>query len=197
MRYPRHDAGADAPTTTTRAKHGARVTFGLIAGLLLAGCEEPVATPVHDHQHEHAPAFSQAAMKAAARSDLLKDVRRVTARFHSIDLAIAAGYQPTDHCVASPAGGMGFHYANQVDDQFDPLNPEVLLYEPQPNGRPKLVAVEYVVLDVGQERPSFDGYPFDIRGTPIPAPHWSLHVWLYKDNPNGIFTPFNPDVSCL
>jgi hypothetical protein len=26
--------------------------------------------------------------------------------------------------------------------------------------------------------------------------HWSLHVWLYEDNPNGVFTPFNPNVSC-
>ena len=32
----------------------------------------------------------------------------------------------------------------------------------------------------------------------IPA-FWSLHAWIYKDNPtvpDGMFAPFNPDVSC-
>jgi hypothetical protein len=43
-----------------------------------------------------------------------------------------------------------------------------------------LVAVEYIVIDVGQPAPT----------------HWSLHVWLWKDNPNGLFAAFNPDVSC-
>ena len=28
----------------------------------------------------------------------------------------------------------------------------------------------------------------------IPA-FFSLHVWLYKDNPSGLFAPFNPTVS--
>ena len=27
-------------------------------------------------------------------------------------------------------------------------------------------------------------------------PHYDRHVWLYRDNPNGIFAPFNPAVSC-
>jgi hypothetical protein len=27
-------------------------------------------------------------------------------------------------------------------------------------------------------------------------PHYDLHVWLYRDNPAGVFAQFNPDVSC-
>ena len=27
-------------------------------------------------------------------------------------------------------------------------------------------------------------------------PHYELHVWLYRDNPNGTFAQFNPNVSC-
>ena len=34
------------------------------------------------------------------------------------------------------------------------------------------------------------------RRTPVPVPHWSLHVWRWKDNPSGQFAAFNPDVSC-
>jgi hypothetical protein len=25
---------------------------------------------------------------------------------------------------------------------------------------------------------------------------WGLHVWLWKDNPNGIFADWNPVVTC-
>ena len=27
-------------------------------------------------------------------------------------------------------------------------------------------------------------------------PHFNRHVWIYRDNPNGVFAPFNPAVSC-
>jgi hypothetical protein len=93
---------------------------------------------------------------------------------------------------------MGHHWVNEglVDPVFDAANPEVVLYEKSKNGQYRLVAVEYIVIDVGQPAPTFDGQPFDVGGTPVPAPHWSLHVWLHKENPSGLFTPFNPAVSC-
>jgi hypothetical protein len=28
------------------------------------------------------------------------------------------------------------------------------------------------------------------------APHYDKHVWLYRENPLGVFNPMNPDVSC-
>ncbi len=28
------------------------------------------------------------------------------------------------------------------------------------------------------------------------APRYDRHVWLYPENPNGIFAQFNPNVSC-
>ena len=83
-----------------------------------------------------------------------------------------------------------------VDPVFDPLKPEAILYATGPGGNLRLIAVEYIVINIGQPRPMFGDRPFDINGTPIPAPHWSLHVWLYEPNPAGMFTPFNPNVSC-
>jgi hypothetical protein len=144
------------------------------------------------------PAHAQ----ADAEEDLkewLQVVRQATARFHSKTQALKAGYLPNDHCVSFPGlGGMGYHWLNPElrDEVFDPLQPEVVLYATGPGGQLKLVAIEYVVRDVGQERPSFAGYLFDIGGTPWPEPHWSLHVWLYEENPNGIFSPTNPNISC-
>lgn len=102
-------------------------------------------------------------------------------------------------CVAHPTlGAMGFHWSNGalVDPVFEPLRPEAVLYESGPNGSLKLVAVKYIVINVGQPAPTFDGHAFDVGGTPVPVPHWNLHVWVDRDNPNGVFTPFNPDVSC-
>jgi hypothetical protein len=151
-----------------------------------------------------APSFwgGLAHAQGEAQEDLkewLQAVRQATARFHSKTQALRAGYEPNDHCVSVPGvGGMGYHWLNPslVDDVFDPLQPEVVLYATGSDGELKLVAIEYIVIDVGQGRPEFAGYEFDIGGTPTPVPHYSLHVWLYEENPNGIFTPFNPNVSC-
>jgi hypothetical protein len=27
-------------------------------------------------------------------------------------------------------------------------------------------------------------------------PHYDRHVWIYRTNPNGVFAPFNPAVTC-
>ncbi len=154
---------------------------GLAAGLGMAGCADSSTEP----------------------ATLADQVRAETERFQDPALAVAAGYAADGHCVAHPElGGMGDHWINQalIDPVFDPLNPEALLYAPGPGGAPVLVGVEYIVIDVGQERPHFDGHPFDVAGVPpltaAGVDHWSLHVWLHKPNPAGIFAPFNPDVSC-
>ena len=136
---------------------------------------------------------------AGAWAGSLKALHSATARFHSTVQATKAGYVEDSPCVASPGlGTMGFHWVNHdlVDPVFEPLKPEAVLYAPNGNGKLKLVAVEYIVINTGQPAPAFDGHPFDVGGTPVPVAHWSLHVWIHKDNPNGIFTPFNPTISC-
>ena len=109
-----------------------------------------------------------------AESALLQSVRAATAKFHSTTQAVAAGYVPDEHCVSVPGlGGMGYHWANPtlVDPVHDPLKPEVVLYAPGPGGNLRLVALEYVVINVGQPRPMFGDQPFDVGGTPVPVPH--------------------------
>jgi hypothetical protein len=136
---------------------------------------------------------------AKLETRLLKSVRTATSRFHSTTQAIKAGYVADEHCVSVPGlGGMGYHWVNEslVDPVFDPLKPEAVLYATGAGGKLRLVALEYIVIDVGQPRPTFDNQLFDIGGTPVPVPHWSLHVWLYENNPSGMFMPFNPNISC-
>jgi hypothetical protein len=177
----------------------ARRTLALLpVALLLAACGEvPSEVPSDpDHAGLHASVGGGASVASAG---LLKAVHAATSRFHSTAQALKAGYAADPHCVAVPGlGGMGYHWANfgLVDPVFEPNRPEVVLYAPDGKGNLKLVAVEYIVINVGQPAPTFDGHPFDVGGTPVPVPHWSLHVWVHRDNPNGTFTPFNPAVSC-
>jgi hypothetical protein len=122
------------------------------------------------------------------------------------------------------AGAMGVHYVRfdlleitaeqpRVDGtgtHTDFLQPAVLLYEPQADGSMELAGVENLVFiaawrGAGNEPPSFQGVEWDLMAddpaTELDeahgfAPHYDRHVWLYRDNPNGIYTQFNPAVSC-
>jgi hypothetical protein len=179
------------------AKYPTRRTLSRVAPLLalllaIAGCGDAsdAALPTESTAASAVPAAGE----PASEVDLLRAVRQEAVRFRSTDEAALAGYEPTDHCVP----GMGYHWLKPslVDPVFDPLQPEVVLYAPGPDGRPKLVAVEYIVIDAGQPAPTFGEQPFDVGGTPVPVPHWSLHVWLYGENPDGIFTAYNQRVAC-
>ncbi len=187
-----------------------QLLFALFVLLLVIGCEKQIETEkpsdtqsVNTVQNnvtgdDGALVFRIDASQHA-NADLLKSLRAATSRFNSTTQAIDAGYEPDDHCVAVPGlGGMGYHWVNGslIDPVFDLQKPEVVLYETGPGGNLRLVAVEYIVINTGQARPMFGDYPFDIGGTPVQVPHWSLHVWVHKENPNGVFVKFNPTVSC-
>lgn len=99
----------------------------------------------------------------------------------------------------STLGAMGTHFLNTalVDDTVLAAAPEVVIYEPQEDDTREFVAVEYII-------------PFTIRGEDEDPPvlfgqefvqnHtfnlWALHAWVGRDNPSGVFAPWNPDVSC-
>ena len=123
-------------------------------------------------------------------------------------------------------GAMGVHYfrpdllgitappnprVNGTGTHTDFLKPSILIYEPQADGSLELVAVENLVFakawhEAGNERPpTFHGVEYDsMKDDPATAideahmfePHYDRHVWLYRDNPNGLFAQFNPQVSC-
>jgi hypothetical protein len=132
----------------------------------------------------------------------IKQAKRATAGFKDVAKAEAAGYVPGGECVSSRKGSMGVHYINGAlltDPTLDHRKPEILLYEPQADGSLRLVGIEYFVLDTGQKSAprilgrSFQG-PMTHNGT---APsHYDLHVWTVERNPKGLFTQYNPNVSC-
>jgi len=131
-------------------------------------------------------------------------VRTATTRFHDIAVATApttqggGGYtvQFPAGCAASPDGAQGFHYLNQglVDTNVELLRPELIMYEPGPNGQMNLVGVDYIVpLALSAQAPTLLGVPF-MRNEPLGV--WALHIWAWRPNPSGMFGMWNPSVSC-
>lgn len=123
-------------------------------------------------------------------SKQLSDVRKATVKYHDINVAFEEGYT-TDYFLVP---NMGVHLVREDllfdNGSLDPLAPEVLVYEPKKNGGYKLVAVEYMT--VGGERPSLFGQDFD--NGPFPD-SFALHAWVWQANPDGMFSPFNPNVA--
>ncbi|MEU8758004.1 hypothetical protein [Streptomyces sp. NPDC048659] len=128
-----------------------------------------------------------------------------TARYAYEPLAVKDGFARTDTCVADPgmggmggAGGMGYHYVNRAGvGSTDPRRPAALIYATGKDGERHLVAVEWVVPATGQPAPRMFGRPFDGPFTnAVLGRIYDRHVWLYKDNPAGLFARYNPDVRC-
>jgi hypothetical protein len=169
-----------------------------LAGIvLLAGCgADPVPTENAAATAAQSAASLDGTLTAADRQDVAA-LRAATAQFHRIEVASAAGYnnQFPAGCMESSAGGMGIHYLNGDNvGSLDPTRPQLVIYEPEQNGTLRLVAVEFI----------YPGQPTD------PAPVlfgqsfrwnetfqvWALHVWIFRNNPTGLFQDWNPDVSC-
>ena len=140
------------------------------------------------------------ALASSSVQSNLAQVRRATAKYHDPQVAMAAGYNfvpGLDYCFDNPGvGGMGYHLINTnlIDNKVDPLKPEALVYAPGPNGQLELVAVEYIVPITSVDKaPVLFGHTFerlDQFGT------YSLHAWIFKGNPLGLFNDWNPSVSC-
>ena len=135
----------------------------------------------------------------AARNPLAAHVRSVNERFADVSVAVKEGYAPIP-CVSGIEGGaMGIHYVNVPlieDEVIDIAKPEAVMYEPGPDGKMTLVAVEYITT---KGPAALEGHLFSLTGSPnrygLPA-FYELHVWAWRDNPTGTFADMNPNVSC-
>lgn len=171
----------------------ARATFVVLAALAA------VAAPVAAEEP------SQAELDA---------IREALAKYKDPYVAVRDLYLSTVGCVLYdgmkmdghmeyPKGGMGIHFVNlTIQGPLDPMKPNVLIYEPV-DGKLQLVAAEWLVpVTVAKERPVLFGQPFQgpMEGHEPLIPqgfvHYDLHAWLFKENPLGLFSPTNPDVTC-
>ena len=154
------------------------------------------------------------AVVASASQDQLAVVRQVTAQYHDVGAAKAAGYELgyvngsgtriITGCIAHPtAGVMGYHYFDKrlIDDLVvDPQQPEGLVYTSGPEGQLRLVAVEYVVPGANSNPPGVSEPP-TVLGREmhilVPAVGFYIqHFWVWSHNPAGMFVDWNPELSC-
>jgi hypothetical protein len=193
-----------------------------VAAALLGACSpsdaaEPAGSP---------PALVEPTLgEVRALTERFRDVNVALAEgyvpdpFDLCDTAEMMG-QPAEY------GVMGIHYARPdllgitgppnprvkgTGTHTDFMQPSILIYEPQADGSLELVAVENLVFIEAweaagnTERPTFQGQPYN-RMADDPAtevdeahmfePHYDLHVWLYRENPRGLFAQFNPNATC-
>ena len=150
---------------------------------------------------------------SAHAQDSLADARTATARYHDVGMAQANGYGLFPDatgiaCIAnSGVGAMGVHYVNLAlvgAGNIEARSPQAVVYEPMENGQLRLVAVEYIAFQQAWDAthnapPTLFGQHFmltpDGNRFGIPA-FYSLHVWIWKDNPSGMFSMWNPRVHC-
>lgn len=144
----------------------------------------------------------------------LSSVRAATDNYHDIQAARDAGYvtelpQTATYgggtCVANGTeGAMGIHMLDtrpngRLDATLDPANPEALLYEKRNNGTFKLTGVEYIVAQSVPQPQLYGQWFADTNLGRFGDPNtnvWTLHAWIWKPNPGGMFDPWNTRVSC-
>ena len=174
-------------STTNILRLALMASLTLAAPLLAAG----------QTAHDHAPS-----------AKLVQLVREATKQFINVNNAGPAGYAPAFGCVSGPDhGAMGIHYVNSTfvgDGLINVSQPEALIYEPVGTAR-RLVGVEYIV-DAATWLAANAGVPPQLEGQDfqfVPAPNrfnldsfFELHVWAWRDNPNGAFVDWNNQVSC-
>lgn len=146
----------------------------------------------------------------------LQRVRAALEKYRDPVVAVRDGYLSTLACInfpreplpghePYPKGAMGVHFLNPqlVGPVLDPMKPQILLYEPDASGKLRLTGAEWMVpLAIAKERPKL--FNQDLLGPmeghepvmPAELAHYDLHVWLFKDNPEGMFAPTNPAVKC-
>jgi hypothetical protein len=173
---------------------------------LLSIC--PFRTMAQDG-HSHATESSQLTPEQKSRQNaLIKIVREATERYKDVSAAEGDGYQLQFGCVSGPdSGAMGLHYVNGTlvnKGELDPWHPQIVIYEPTPGGGLKLIGADFLVLadawdKKNQGPPELMGQLFHYFEAPnrfgLPA-FYTLHVWAWKDNPNGAFVNWHPNVSC-
>jgi hypothetical protein len=196
LKYKQEQKGGTMTTQSTTSIYKSAPGILRLALLSILITAAPLLAPASDFGHDHTPAR------------LVQIVRDATQQFIHVSNTKDAGYGPAFGCVSGPDhGAMGIHYINGPlvgDGVIDARYPEALIYEPVGHKR-RLVGVEYIVDSAtwlaahDNVPPQLEGQAFQLVGSPnryaLP-PFFELHVWAWRENPNGAFVDWNNRVSC-
>jgi hypothetical protein len=171
---------------------GRRMTRNLMPALLVAilgatalACASGATTAPEDEETQKAIAA----------------LREATRPFQDLAAAVRAGYvaEVADCIVHEHHGAMGYHHINRsyIERDISVTRPQLLLYERMPDGEYRLNGVEffipYKLWPRDSDPPVFMGQTMKPEDT---FEYWYLHVWAWRENPDGIFADFHPDVQC-
>lgn len=126
----------------------------------------------------------------------LQEVKEATAKYHFIENAFRDQY--VDINLKLP--NMGYHFLKSqlVSRTFNLRKPPILVYNKRDNGKFELVAVEYAVpIDSTHLHTPPQGFTGDADEwdfNTLNTGWWTLHAWVWKFNPDGVFKPMNPSV---
>lgn len=184
--------------------------------LALMGAGPLPALAQDSHSHMQTPQTNELTPDQKRRANaLIKEVQDATSRFKNVKYAESQGYHLAFGCVsADSAGAMGLHYVNMDliktgdvhDSDLDVRYPQIVIYEPTADGQLRLIGADYLIYAEGWNNvhppgdpPQLMGQLFHLFDAPnrfaLPA-FYTLHVWAWKDNPNGAFVNWHPNVSC-
>ena len=188
----------------------ASLVHSLLTLVMLAA--SPAPGQAQGHNDHAAGTIAQPHKPTREESAVINAVRDATARFKNVTSVDGPGegYALNFGCVSGgDFGAMGLHYVNMElvgDGDIDVRYPEIILFEPQPNGRIRITGADYLVPVAAWEQkhkdegpPMLNGQLFHFFESPNRFgldPFYALHVWAWKENPNGAFGNWNPDVSC-
>lgn len=193
--------------TTNAGRFGKQFRCSAIVLVLMSAC--PLRILAQDsHSHAETQPRELTAEQSAKANVLIEIVRKSTERFKNVAVAKAEGYALQFGCVSgADSGAMGLHYVNSVllkSGVLDPAKPQIVIYEPRPDGSLQLIGADFLVTAAqwhakNANPPELMGQLFHLFESPnrfgLPA-FYTLHVWAWKDNPNGAFVNWHPKVSC-
>lgn len=163
----------------------------MVAFLSLSAMSSVSAHPHHGDKDDH---------KYSVREEIAIS-KKALKKYRDIDVALDEGFVGLVPGACVPNMGIHLVKPSRADDaKLRIKKPEILVYEPLKDGSYKLVAAEwYVPAEETDTTPKlfnekFQGPHDNHDGSP--GQHYDLHAWLFKKNPDGMFTPENKRVSC-
>ena len=123
----------------------------------------------------------------------INQVKAATAKYADVNVAEAEGFFDASGFVPN----MGHHFIlpPRIDDTFELEKPEILLYAPNASGEMEFLGVEYAVPIENLDNPGSppEGFTGGLDEWEINPnlSQWQLHVWILKENPEGIFKAHN------
>jgi hypothetical protein len=174
----------------------------VLSAAVLAACDAVGTTSPGATRAMPAPSLQRATSYSALdQARVVAALKRATDRYHDIAVARSEGFVLLHDCESRPGEGpVGTVYVNMarmLDGKILPELPDALIYEPQREGRLRLVGAEFAIpyaLAPGQQPPTLLGATFQDEPE---FGVFALHAWIWRENPSGLFAETNPRVSCL